>query len=162
MDSRPLLSHFPGLGYKQSVYDYIMKKKSHKNETKKLTIFTRMFKNRTLINKNQFSRVQLLVFIGFFGAVGGYVLLKSFASAPIKPPMQGLVLRSPVTPPAGYEGAISGMVVNINWSDLQPNSTNDPIPANNAVDKANNWNNWAILAGGLRYSLPAPSLSIGR
>ncbi len=52
----------------------------------------------------------------------------------LKPMIHGLVDRKGL-PPSQWLGHISGFVVNVNWSDLQPTS-GAPMKSNNAIDQA--------------------------
>lgn len=53
----------------------------------------------------------------------------------LKKPMQGVLDRKGF-PNSNYEEIVNGYVVDVDWKDLQPNSANDALSANNAIDKA--------------------------
>jgi hypothetical protein len=55
-------------------------------------------------------------------------------SSAIKPALAGLLSRDG-PPPAAYTSVMGGFVVNVHWSDIQPEA-NGPIAADNAIDQA--------------------------
>lgn len=78
----------------------------------------------------------LLVLVLGLSAIG-YFILRSRASVVVKPPLQGLLDRNHA-PEAAYTKSINGFVVNVDWKDVQPNSSTDFVttPIDNAISQA--------------------------
>lgn len=83
----------------------------------------------------------LLVLIAGLSTIG-YFILKSRANTVIKPPMQGLLDRKGYPEDASYRNSLGGFVVNVDWSQLQPNNGSELNTANidDAILKAKSSN----------------------
>jgi hypothetical protein len=84
-------------------------------------------------DESGFSIVELLivlVFIGAFAFIGSYILKRSKAATPpLKPQLAGVIDRHGIPNESSYlsknGGPIAGIVIQANWSSIQPNSNSD-------------------------------------